>query len=135
MGVTSMQAKRYLQPSARSSRTHMRRNVLSTFEKREDADASWLNDVSPASSSTQAHMVSYEDVPTMPLSVLFPSPTLQMAERQEEILDDDRTVRLNKHKKEQMINIMFSLSTDAKPVHSVQIQFADGTSYTIKAAL
>ena len=129
-----MQAKRYLQPSARS-RTHLRRNILSTLEKREDTDASWLNDVPPASPSTQEHMVSYEDVPTMPLSVLFPAPAIQTTERKEEIFEDDRTVRLNKHKKEQTINIVFSLSAHAQHIHAIQVQFADGSSYTIKAAL
>ena len=52
----------------------MRRNILNTLEKGDDADASWLNDVSPASpvaaTETQEHTVCYEDLPTMPLSFL-----------------------------------------------------------------
>ncbi len=105
-----MQAKKYSIPSARS-RTLIRRNILSTLETREDSDAMWLNDVhsgSPvAATQTQEHMVCYEDLPTMPLSVLYPSIAVQ-----EELLDDDKTVQFNKRKIENDANPLAALLCD-----------------------
>ena len=105
-----MQAKKYSIPSARS-RTLIRRNILSTLETREDSDATWLNDVhsgSPvAATQTQEHTVCYEDLPTMPLSVLSPSVAIQ-----EELLDDDKTVQFNKRKIEHNANPLATLLCD-----------------------
>lgn len=110
-----MQAKKYSIPSARS-RTLIRRNILSTLEIREDPDASWLNDVHPespvAETQTQEHTVCYEDLPTMPLSVLSPALAVQVAGPEEELLDDDKTIRFNKHKKERDTNPLAMLLSD-----------------------
>ena len=94
-----MHTKKYPLPSARS-RTHIRRNILSTLETQEASDDMWLNDVRPespvAATQTQEHTVCYEDLPTMPLSVLSPSLVLQATKHEEELPDDDKTVQLNK---------------------------------------
>ena len=106
----AMQAKKYSIPSARS-RTLIRRSILSTLEAPEDSDATWLNDVHPespvAATQTQEHTVCYEDLPTMPLSVLSPSLATQ-----EELLVDDKTVQLNKRRGEQNVNPLDALLCD-----------------------
>ena len=110
-----MNTKKYSIPSARS-RTHIRRNILSTLETREDSDASWLNDVHPetpvAETQTHEHTVCYEDLPTVPLSVLSPALAAQAAGHEEQLLDDDRTVRFNKKKKERDTNPLDMLLSD-----------------------
>ncbi len=111
-----MHAKKYPIPSARS-RTHIRRNILSTLETQEDSDANWLNDVRPespvAATQTQEHTVCYEDLPTMPLSVFNPSPSIQgVAHKKEELPDEDETVRLKIHKQERNTNPLNALFAD-----------------------
>ena len=110
-----MHTKKYPLPSARS-RTHMRRNILSTLETQEDSDAAWLNDVHPesptAATQTQEHTVCYEDLPTMPLSVFNPSPIIQAPRHEEELLDDDKTILFNKHKQEHDTNPLDALLCD-----------------------
>ena len=110
-----MQTKKYLTPSARS-KTHMRRNILNTLEKGDDSDASWLNDVSPASpvttTQTQEHTVCYEDLPTMPLSLLSSSLAMYTTEHEEEAVDDDKTIRLEKHEKKQCVQSLETLLAD-----------------------
>ena len=110
-----MHAKKYPLPSARS-RTHMRRNVLSTLEEQEDSDAAWLNDVRPespvAATQTQEHTVCYEDLPTMPLSVFNPSSAIQAVEHEEEMPDEDKTVLFNKRKQDRGINPLDALLCD-----------------------
>ena len=110
-----MQAKKYPTLSARS-RTHIRRNILSTLEKEDDTDTSWLNDVSPASleatTQTQEHTVCYEDLPTMPLSLLSSSLAMHITEQEEEAVDDDKTIRLKKHEKRQAVNPLDALLAD-----------------------
>ncbi len=110
-----MHAKKYPIPSARS-RTHMRRNILSTLEAQEDSDAAWLNDVRPespvAAMQTQEHTVCYEDLPTMPLSVFNPSSAIQAVEHEEEMPDDDTTIHFNKRKQERDTNPLDALLCD-----------------------
>jgi len=111
------QVKKYPIPSARS-RIQMKRNVLSTLEKQNDTDASWLNDVHPespvASTQTQEHTVCYEDLPTMPLSILNPSQPIQapLAMHEEEPFDEDKTIRFNKRKKASLTNPLDALFYD-----------------------
>ncbi len=128
-----MEARKYTQPSARS-RAFMRRNTLNVLDEQEDT--SWLNDVSPAalstSNTTQQHMVTYEDMPTMPLTFLKPT---QISVEEQKTIDDDKTVRLNSRNKEHMVNITISFPEAHKRVDAVQVRFVDGTFYTIKAAL
>ncbi len=112
-----MQVKKYSIPSARL-RTQMKRNVLSTLEKPNDTDATWLNDVHPESpiarTQTQEHTVCYEDLPTMPLSILNPSLAIQapIVMHDEELIDEDKTIRFNKRKKADLINPLDALLYD-----------------------
>ena len=111
------QVKKYPIPSARL-RTQMKRNVLSTWEKRNDTDATWLNDVHPespvASTQTHEHTVCYEDLPTMPLSILNPSYAIQasVAMHDEEPFDEDKTIQFNKRKKVSLTNPLDALLYD-----------------------
>ena len=111
------QVKKYPIPSARL-RTQMKRNVLSTLEKPNDTDATWLNDVQPESpiarTQTQEHTVCYEDLPTMPLSMLNPSLAIQapIVMHGEELIDEDKTIRFNKRKKADLINPLDALLYD-----------------------
>ncbi len=110
-----MQTKKYPIPSARA-RTQIRRNILNTLEKHENAD--WLNDVHPASpiatTQTHEHTVCYEDLPTMPLSILNPSLAIQTsgAMHEEELIDEDKTIQLNKRKKNSINNPLDALLRD-----------------------
>ncbi len=112
-----MQVNKYPIPSARS-RTLIKRNILNTLEKRNDTDASWLNDVHPeslvAATQTQEHTVCYEDLPTMPLSIINPSFAIQapITMSEEEPLDEDKTIRFNKQKKESFPNPLDALLHD-----------------------
>ncbi len=115
-----MQAKKYSIPSARI-RTLIKRNTLHTLEQRESADDTWLNDMSSrpltTATQTQAHSVFYEDLPTMPLSVLKPL-TIPYAvpahsEEFESAPEEDKTVKFEKRKKVSVASPLDALLQDA----------------------
>ena len=101
-----MQEKKYSIPSARS-RMLIKRNTLRTLEQQANTDDTWLNDMYSGSltavSQTQEHTVQYEDLPTMPLSLLKPPSAPYAlpvhAGEYEKLFDEDKTIKFEKRKK------------------------------------